>query len=491
MKTMRKAYYIFFSALLSSGFWSCSEDEMDRINQNINDPTFIETRLIITDAITSTAFSVIGSDLAFYASIYMEHNVGVFGQFYNAEIRSAEPTSATTYNNSWVTLYNNLYNLKVIREKCSPGGSEAGNFHTLGIAQVITVVNLAILTDLMGDVPWSEALRPGNIFTPVIDTQQDIYTEVMALLDSAIVNLSRTTTFPSLGVQDLVYGSSSTATSITRWRKLAYGLKARYTMRLSSRTPNYNNVITFANQSFLSPAEQAVYNYNGATTASPFYRIFTDRNYYGASESLHNKLLARNDPRDTVFWKPHPAAASQSALVFAPNGSPTQVQGVYSVSALSNVTAPTYFLSYHEIEFLRAEAFARLNQLPAAEQALRNAISAAFRKPNVGLTAANATDYFEDQVQTRFNTNPVAEIMNQKYIAFFEEEAIETYCDYRRLRAMGNDVITLANPRNASQFPLRFTYGSADVTTNFNVREAYGDGSYVYTEDVWWAGGDR
>jgi hypothetical protein len=38
---------------------------------------------------------------------------------------------------------------------------------------------------------------------------------------------------------------------------------------------------------------------------------------------------------------------------------------------------------------------------------------------------------------------------------------------------------------------LRYPYGSEDVTTNVNVRTAYGDGSYVYTENVWWAGGTR
>jgi hypothetical protein len=81
--------------------------------------------------------------------------------------------------------------------------------------------------------------------------------------------------------------------------------------------------------------------------------------------------------------------------------------------------------------------------------------------------------------------------MNQKYIAFFEEEAVEAYNDYRRLKAMGNNVITLENPLDATKFPLRFTYGSSDVTTNANVRSAYGDGSYVYTENVWWAGGTR
>jgi hypothetical protein len=38
---------------------------------------------------------------------------------------------------------------------------------------------------------------------------------------------------------------------------------------------------------------------------------------------------------------------------------------------------------------------------------------------------------------------------------------------------------------------MRFTYGADDVTTNLNIAEAYGDGSYIYTENVWWAGGTR
>jgi hypothetical protein len=56
---------------------------------------------------------------------------------------------------------------------------------------------------------------------------------------------------------------------------------------------------------------------------------------------------------------------------------------------------------------------------------------------------------------------------------------------------MGDDVIQLDNPKNATQFPLRYTYGADDVTTNVNVREAYGNGQYVYTANVWWAGGTR
>ena len=136
--------------------------------------------------------------------------------------------------------------------------------------------------------------------------------------------------------------------------------------------------------------------------------------------------------------------------------------------------------------FLKAEAYARMNQKDNAEVALKAGIEAAFVK--VGLTAAAAGTYYTTSVKALFDADPLKETMIQKYIASFEQEAIETYNDYRRLVAMGNNVIQSTNTR---PFPQRLTYGDSDVTTNQNIATAYGDGNYVYTEKVWWAGGTR
>jgi len=483
-KIMRKILNISLAMIIALVVWSCSENTMDDINKNINSPTDVSSNLIITDAMTSSAFTVTGSDLAFYASCYIEQNVGIYNQMYNAEIRSGDPTNSTTYNNTWGALYQNLYNLKVIIDKCSAGGSEEGNYHTLGVAQVLSAYNLAILTDMFGDVPWSEALQPGVIFTPHLDKQKDIYDTIFNFLDEGIANLGKDDGgYASLGKQDLIYGGDASL-----WAKFAYGLKARYTMRLSLRNPDYADVIKFADESFASSADQCQFNYDGSTAISPFYQFFKDRDYFGASQSLHDKLVARNDPRDAIFFKPYPGTGD---LIYAPNGTPNQVQGYYGISAISNPTAPTYLMSYHELEFLKAEAYVRLNDLTNAEDALQKAITAAFTKTNIGLTAADAADYYTNEVKPKFDANPLSEVMNQKYIACYEEEAIEAYDDYRRLKAMGDNVIQLDNPKDATQFPLRYTYGADDVTTNTNVREAYGDGTYVYTENVWWAGGTR
>jgi len=481
---MRKVINIFFTAILTMSLWSCSEDIMDDINKDINNPGDVESRLIITDCMTSSAFNTYGGDFALFSSVYIEHNAGTYNQFYYADIRSSQPTASATYDNAWVAVYANLYSLKIIREKCSEGGSEEGNYHTLGIAQILTALNLAVLTDMMGDVPWTESCQPGVIFTPDLDSQEEIYADIFHFLDDGIENLDKVTIYPSLETQDVIYGGDTNL-----WKKFAYGLKARYTMRLSFRIPAYAEVITFANQSFTSADEQAQFLYNGNTSLSPFFCIFRDRDYYGASQSLHEKLVERNDPRDTVFWRIYPNTTGD--LIFAPNGTARQVAGYYSISALSTSTAPTYLLSYHELEFLKAEAYVRLNNLTDAADALEKGITAAFLKVNVGLKANDAADYYDKLVRIRFASDPLSEVMNQKYIALFEEEAIEAYNDYRRLKAMGNNVIKLNNPKNSNQFPLRLTYGNSDVTTNTNIRNAYGDGTYVYTENVWWAGGTR
>src|SRR5699024_3497380 len=118
------------------------------------------------------------------------------------------------------------------------------NFHTLGIAQILTAHNLATLTDLMGDVPWSEALQPGIVFTPTLDKQESIYAEINRLLDDALENLDKDSDFPSLGSQDFIYGGN-----IELWKKFANGLKARYLMRTSLRKADYAGVISYANNS--------------------------------------------------------------------------------------------------------------------------------------------------------------------------------------------------------------------------------------------------
>jgi hypothetical protein len=470
---------------------SCSENLMDDINTDVNNPTDAPTRFAITDAMTSTAFTNTGSDLSFYTGVYVELNAGAYGQMYNAEVRNGEPQNKSTFNNSWNYQYQTLLNLKLIIDKCSTG-KEKGNFSTLGIAQILYAYNLALLTDMYGDIPFSESFQPGILFQPKLDRQEDLYKTVFSTLENAIVNLEKPTPsiYPSLGAQDLIYGGDK-----SKWKKAANGLLARYTLRLSFRNPDYAKVLTYVSKSFKNKNEE--FKLENVNIPNPFARFANDRGYLFSSKSLFEKLSARaNDPRkEGYFEKIKKSSAAPLTYEFFANGVSTQSQSDYSYSALMDETNPIFMLSYHELLFIKAEAEARNSVVVTSTVSLTAAVNAAFNKGEViNFSKENATSYVSG-LNIVTNADLLNEIAVQKYISFYENESIEAYNDYRRLLAMYGSAdahpIQLANPKNATQFPLRLPYAESDVSTNSNVKVAFGDGTYVYSEKVWWAGGTR
>lgn len=490
---------------------ACSQDIMDEINENKNNAADVQSQFIMTDLQTSTAFSTVGSDLSFYASVYIEHEGGTWNQFFNAETRTGEPSVSTTYNNSWNNIYNNIKNVNIIIEKCSPGGTEAAKKSTLGVAQIMLAYNSAILADLFGDTPWTEVGKAPEILQPKVDKQADIYAKVMQLLDNAITNLTDAGTSNTLSDQDLIYKGVN-----AKWIKAAYALKARYTMRLyminGKKNSDLTNILTYISKSFANASEEFKFDvYNGDNTYNPYSKFWQDRDNFGASQSFMQKLLARNDPRAAEFYMDdnnNKQITNPANVVLVPNGTiPNAWQFHYSVSCVVGAeTAPTHLMSFHELKFIEAEANARLGNTAAAGTALQVAIAAAFQNlahslnaaADLGLTVSTtlddpqvAAEYYTNSVAALFTANPLQEIMVQKYLGMngANGEALEIYSDYRRLQGLNEaSFITLNNPL---QFPLRFTYGSSDVQANQNVTAIFGNGSYVYSEKVWWAGGTR
>jgi len=518
---------------------SCSQSIMDRININPDNPTTAASKFIITDLETSTAFNIVGADLSLYASVYIEHEVGTYNQMWDAELRISQPTASSTYDNAWVQLYTNFKNAKIAIANCSTGGPEAGNQITKGVAEIFAAYNLAVLTDMFGDVPYLQAAdlnfpAAGSHFQPAIDKQQVVYQGIFAYLNQAISDLQGQdagSTGP-MGAQDLMFGGDK-----TRWLKFAYGLEARYTMHLlfrsTNQTQDLQNIIAWANKSFSSPnedAKYAVYQGIGTSAASPFAQFFNDRDYFSVSQSFVTKLLNRNDPRSGALFmnyasptKTYPNgyylvdSGTPASIYAAPNGTTQQVMDNYDVSVYSAAAmVPTDLLSYHELQFLKAEAFARLGNQDSAWACMSNGVRSCIATkiptlvndvnqelivgtyPVIGaktIPDSVVVNYLNTNVKPLFLANPLREVMVQKYLAFYggEGEALEAYNDYRRLQAFNQQsYITLANPLDAQgKFPLRYTYGVSDVSANPNVATVYGNGQYVYTAPVWWAGGSN
>ena len=498
---------------------ACTDTIMNDINEDVNHPTSVASSFIVTEVLTNTAFSVLGGDYNAYIAVCMEHEGGASEQMYETDHRMFQMEDASSFGNCWGYVYNNLNACQDIINICSEGGSEAGNLVNRGIGKTMMALNLANLTDLHGDVPWTEALNFALYMTPQLDKQETIYKDVFRLLDEALADLESGTK-SQITSADVYYGGDAAA-----WAKAVYGLKARYTMRLLGRSSNQsqdlNAILGYIGNSFESAADELKLDkYDAITTYNPTYVFCRSRDLNGLSQSLMDKFISRNDPRalqvavDPQYNLITPDAAAYNPV---PNGSGDKMQGVYSQAATNwSECAPTQLMSYHELLFLKAEAQARLGI--DASETLRSAMMAAYENLAIGvqaainstfknrvngvctLSAAMAAEHFDATVSTLYKQNPLREVMIEKYLAFFgaSGESIEAFNDYRRLTYLGENFITLINPNNASSteyskghFPLRLAYGSGDTTTNPYVYEAQGDGSFVYSEPVWWAGGNR
>ena len=504
---------------------SCSENTMDRINEDINHPQDVPAKFTVSDITLNTAVSATGGDLNLYAAVYMEHETGTTNQMWRADQRAGEPTASSTYNNSWLNIYGNIKNAKIAINKCQNSSEDQGNTTTEAIARILLAYNAALATDMFGDTPFSQTGILNEDGTPMymqpkIDTQESIYKEIMQELDKAIGLLdegkSKDNGFSgAIGSRDYIYGGNA-----AKWLKAAYALKARYTMRLLNRstdkTADLNNILRYINKSFTSADDECkLAVYDGDAQCNPFFVYNYSRKYsLSTSASLVAKFKERNDPRGLqsfISKSTGDPVDNFDDIVAAPNGTAEESDAAYDYSfADFALTAPTMLISYHELLFIEAEAEARLNQKEKAAETLKKAVAAAFAnlentladannnwfgyEVNFTLTEQSTLDSYWASIEPLYNANPVKEIMAQKYLAFFgaSGESVEAYNDYRRLKAENAGyAITLANPKNNSQFPLRLGYGGSDVTANQEVKAAFGNGSYVYTENVWWAGGTR
>ncbi|MCE4565583.1 SusD/RagB family nutrient-binding outer membrane lipoprotein [Maribellus sp. CM-23] len=455
--------------------FSCSEDKMDEINKELNNALEMSAQNEIADIILKSAFETTGTDIAWYATVYTEQSAGTWGQSVDADKRIGQ-TAATLFNNNWNNLYDVMMICNDVIKKTDPEtGDEADNLFARGIAQLFSAYNLAMLTDMWGEVPWTEALMGADNLQPKFDKQSAIYPDVLGLFDDAVTSFTNATNISSVG--DYIYNGNK-----DKWIKAAYSLKARYLMHLvnvkESAASEALGVIAngFAGSSdaFLFDAYEAT-----AIGENPWYQFLSDRTHLSVSQTLYNIMVARNDTlRMAAYFEKVGGVYNP-----APSGTATQTQGgLYSQSLITanGRTAATPIMTYHELKFIEAEAKFRTGSATWS-QSLQAAVEANFVFH--GLTAAQGTIYFNASVSPLLTAgNELKEILTQKYIALYEHEAIEVYNDYRRVPSF----LTLNNPNNQTTgFVWRFPYPTSEEASNSaNVPEVN-----VFSDKVWWAGG--
>ncbi|MES3017103.1 MAG: SusD/RagB family nutrient-binding outer membrane lipoprotein [Bacteroidota bacterium] len=396
--------------------------------------------------------------------------------------------SESAGNSTWNTYYRWLNNVKEMRA----AAVEAQDPNYEAIALTLNAWIYSNLTDSFGDVPMSEAVKGDEgVYTPVFDTQQQIYTTLLADLERA--NSIYVPTRTMIYGTDILYGNN-----VSLWKKFTNSLRMRLLLRVSKRTELdsftklaaiINNPAT--NPVFTSNADAAILKINGnVPNVSPWGRAI-DFTTFRASAAFHiDNLNDFNDPRlpkwntlarnaagtATIGYKGIPSAYSGSESQFAYQPSNANVALV-----TATVTAPMQgiIMTYAEVELIKAELAQKGKITGSAATFYQNGVKAAIEQWGAVMPA----NYFTNPKAAYDGT--LERIMLQKYYALYFND-YQQWFEYRRT---GLPVLPKGpGLMNNSNMPVRFKFPTTVVTNNnanYKAALARMGGDDINTK-VWW-----
>ncbi|MBO5406667.1 MAG: SusD/RagB family nutrient-binding outer membrane lipoprotein [Bacteroidales bacterium] len=232
---MKKILSIALSLILILGASSC-KDWLD-VNTNPNSPNSesatIELRLPWVQYYYAYSWAVasVRSNATTQIITTTNNNLGQFdGNNHISKLANWDPhqdVNLTPYQHWFVGAASNIPDLITKSQ-------ENGSTHYEAAALVIKSMGFIMMVDLMGDIPYTQALTADVSPTP--DKGEDVYAGCLADLDRAIELFSQPQEQGStlLSAGDIWCGGDA-----SKWLKLCYGLKARWLGNLS-KTEQYN-----------------------------------------------------------------------------------------------------------------------------------------------------------------------------------------------------------------------------------------------------------
>jgi len=274
----------------------------------------------------------------------------------------------TIQDSYWNTTYLVLQDFKEVKMLIQDlSGSETFNrmnANRMAIVDIMEVLMYHNLVDILGGVPYTDALGGFDNKTPVYDDQVAIYTDLQLRLGTAIATLTAGAADGSWGAEDLVYGGD-----VVMWKKFAATVKARLGMRLADVNPStaQTELTAAINAGMLEAGESMQLPWFGSSPHNnTIYTMFAGgREDYGPANTIVDMMNDVNDARLPAFFTQvdtsTEAGVEKLAYVGIEYGAITEPYN--GISHFSDATFvanfPATFSCNAEVEFILAEAAAR------------------------------------------------------------------------------------------------------------------------------------
>jgi hypothetical protein len=389
-------------------------------------------------------------------------------------------------------MWNNWY-LQLTNFRDMYNRAEALNHKSwMGVALICDVWVSSLITDMFGDVPYTESNKGReDLYQPKFDAQKDIYLDLFRKLEEAnSLFAANQAIAEDQKTLDPLYDGD-----ILKWRKFGNSLYLRLLMRVSAKAEanaaakikeiaetNKATYPTFANN-----AESAILKFTTTppyTTAFNTYRDFDFNGDNGLSEFFINNLVDWGDPRIDK-WAAKVAGVYEGIPSGYANGQVPARKSFY-LAALKNEPLLGNIMNYAELQFILAEAalkgYIGGNPQTFYENGISNAISM------WGLTMpANYLAGEEVKWDPAISDDAKLEkIMVQKYFALFFTD-FQQWHEYRRT---GHPILPKGpGLQNNGMMPARFKYPVAVQSlnrANYDAAVAAMGGPDDLNTKVWW-----
>ena len=382
--------------------------------------------------------------------------------------------------------------------------TEEGPEEMKAITRILRVFAYSRLTDLYGDVPYSEAGQAviSGIVQPKYDPQSEIYADMLKELEESAAALGTGTS--GFGSSDIIYNGDQ-----AKWKRLANSLMLRLGFRLIKVDPaGAQSWVTKAIAGGVMESNADIFyvpHTNGpeGINQNGNGEVFLADDNPRIAETFMNFMQAGNDPRLPVLCaRRSDGSTNQADLVGLPNGLDAQLlladYGLNDTSSfaepnrsvITGVDAPMFFQTYAEVEFLLAEANVRWGLAGDAETHYNNGVRAAMEMLAMygsgGVIASGDIDTY--LANNPYDAGNALEQINTQYWAATFLNEYEAFSNWRRT---GFPVLTPTNyPGNVTNgtIPRRLTYTQSEQINNpENYAEAIArQGPDNLTTRVWW-----
>lgn len=480
---MKKLYKINTAAIALALLFTfgCTEG-FEEINTNPNSPESIGPQFLLSNVI-----SVAANENTYTQGFRLSNYLTQFAASVEFErIDRYEMGSNAQY---WSGTYRLLNDIESIQT--NPATNEAYN----AVADIMKAYLFSQLTDMWGDVPFSEALQAkSGLYNPIYDTQENIYLDpeigILALLKKSAATLKNTTS----SIQgDMMYGNN-----LDKWRRFANSLQVRYLLRISKRSSDFSELQALVDENDLmqSNADNAVVPYlSSAPNQWPMSQaalgLYQEHRMTATVDSV---LKAWDDPRQMTLYKPTQQSVTAGNAQFKglQNGLNRETindQGINlnDISLFGSIFRDVpngvdgQFMQYSELQFALAEAVSRGFISGDATAFYENAVRASFSYYKTAIPV----DYFTRPTISLDGSDDLTKILTQKWLSLIGN-GHEAWFNIRRT---GVPILTPGPDNlNDDRYPVRYLYPESEqAVNNANYQNAASRmGGDNINSKVWW-----